>query len=91
MAAPGNVTKYAVSHQYEQHDGTMVCHAIFQQTILFTLAHKLRNISAERIDGQKQNSLTKQEPEGTYNIDLNNFFKKIGQVAKSQFPRKLIL
>ena len=88
MVDPGNVTKYAVSHQYDQHDGTMVCHGIFQQTFLFALAHKFTNISAERIAGQKQNSLTKQEPEGTYNIDLNNFFKKIGQVAKSQFPRK---
>ena len=58
------------------------------KTFLFALAHKFTNISAERIAGQKQNSLTKQEPEGTYNIDLNNFFKKIGQVAKSQFPRK---
>ena len=36
--------------------------------------HKFKNFSAESIAGKKHNLLTKQEPEGIYNIDLLYFF-----------------
>ena len=50
----------------------------------------------QSIFGKKENLLTKQEPERTYNIDLRDFFQKvstqmtIGQTAKSNFPNKQI-
>ena len=48
----------------------MVYNGIFQWNFLSVLAHKFTNIPAEGIAGKKQNLLAKQEPEGTYNIDL---------------------
>ena len=53
----------------------MVCYAtmlyIIFQYFLSVLAHNITNIPAESIAGKKHNLLTKQEPEGTYNIDLH--------------------
>ena len=43
MKTSGNVTKYAVLHQYEQYNGILVCDGIFGWSYLSVLALKQTN------------------------------------------------
>ena len=48
----------------------LIYNGLFQIKVHYVLVHKFLNISTNSVAVKKQNLLTKQEPEGTHNIDL---------------------